>query len=480
MGNCSRSQTYLFQNTLRYFAQQPTQRQQQVLKSMPQQKQAEFQSLRQQPEKKPSLSQRLNNLEDVNKEAIDQYKQEAVQEMMDEMLLDVTVTNEKIRLFFKNGQKDIEMFDQIIHQIQMYAMEQGGIEGLEVFDNIIEITTLFKKRAENLEFATGKYAIYLQYAAVVLRESPLIDSLLRHGFDYMYDKMSWADKIIAVEIVSMMEVDYTEKILDKLSCEILYLDHEELLENLTTDDFLHLMTIYNQYNYKRLELWNKFEILLVQSYELGIEMKQKEGDGEGFLDHQMIMIALKIITDKKISNQSFMECLASDIEVRMNKNEFDLKDFLTILDSYYKLLYTDESHLQAIANYLLSLNIDVESFEEFKTNEILRFFRGLFQANHLSAQNFAPLFQIYIKLLEQRENELNLSTLLTVIETCRGSHDQMEQYTELYKKKYLEKYDPTMFETTSDSQGLTEGSTRRGSRNSRPRSVLLNKRDREI
>lgn len=43
----------------------------------------------------------------------------------------------------------------------MFAMEQGGIEGLEVFDNIIEITTLYKKRAEKLEFATNKYTLYL-------------------------------------------------------------------------------------------------------------------------------------------------------------------------------------------------------------------------------------------------------------------------------------------------------------------------------
>lgn len=73
----------------------------------------------------------------------------------------------------------------------MFAMEQGGIEGLDIFDNIVELTTLYKKRAEKFEFANSKYTIYLQYAAVVLRETPLIDSLVRHGFDFLYPKLKW-------------------------------------------------------------------------------------------------------------------------------------------------------------------------------------------------------------------------------------------------------------------------------------------------
>lgn len=59
----------------------------------------------------------------------------------------------------------------------------------------------------------------------------------------------------------MLDPEYMEKILDKLCCDILLEENEELVSEILPEDFIHLMTIYNQYNYKRLELWNKLEIL---------------------------------------------------------------------------------------------------------------------------------------------------------------------------------------------------------------------------
>ena len=43
---------------------------------------------------------------------------------MEQSLTDINVVNENIRLFFKQGQRSFEDFDQIILQIQMHVMNE--------------------------------------------------------------------------------------------------------------------------------------------------------------------------------------------------------------------------------------------------------------------------------------------------------------------------------------------------------------------
>jgi hypothetical protein len=50
--------------------------------------------------------------------------------------------NEKIRLFFKKGQKDLDEFDNILLQLTMQVMQTGDIQAVqdkaERFDDIRE------------------------------------------------------------------------------------------------------------------------------------------------------------------------------------------------------------------------------------------------------------------------------------------------------------------------------------------------------
>lgn len=96
------------------------------------------------------------------------------------------------------------------------------------------------------------------------------------------------------------------------------------------------------------------------------------------MEIELILVAMKMISERRIANIDLFECLMIDIEICMNRHEINLKNFLQIFDCYYKLLFSNENHINNIGSYLLKMELTPESFDKFKTNEILRFFRGLF------------------------------------------------------------------------------------------------------
>lgn len=63
-----------------------------------------------------------------------------------------------------------------------------------------EIEDAFTRRVERREFATIKYLVYLQFAALVKKDALMINDLLMYGFDTLYPKLRWLDKVAALEI----------------------------------------------------------------------------------------------------------------------------------------------------------------------------------------------------------------------------------------------------------------------------------------
>ncbi len=60
-------------------------------------------------------------------------------------------------------------------------------------------------------------------------DQEVLDSLVRYGFDNLFDKLRWLDRMTSMEIAMSTQAEYIQKMLDKVACEILYRDYEELL-----------------------------------------------------------------------------------------------------------------------------------------------------------------------------------------------------------------------------------------------------------
>ena len=75
--------------------------------------------------------------------------------------------NERVRLYFKKGEKDYDEFDNILLQVSMQVMQTGDLAQTELIEKIEDIKETFGRRAYRKEFATVKYLVYLQFAAVV-------------------------------------------------------------------------------------------------------------------------------------------------------------------------------------------------------------------------------------------------------------------------------------------------------------------------
>lgn len=81
-------------------------------------------------------------------------------------------------------------------------------------------------RLTRKEFAAVKYIVYLQFAAMILsNDSDKVDDLIRYGFDTLYPKLTWFDKVTALDICVQAFDEppaYMSNILDKLAVELLY------------------------------------------------------------------------------------------------------------------------------------------------------------------------------------------------------------------------------------------------------------------
>jgi hypothetical protein len=104
-----------------------------------------------------------------------------------------------------------------------------------------------------------KYLVYLQFGALLGGDQEILDQLIRYGFDTLYPKLRWLDKISALEIASSLNPPYAQKLLDKVACDILYSEYEELVNELSTFTIIQAMGTFYQMKYQRQELWLKFE-----------------------------------------------------------------------------------------------------------------------------------------------------------------------------------------------------------------------------
>ena len=123
------------------------------------------------------------------------------------------------------------------------------------------------KRSSRKEFATVNYMIYVQFSLLVAKNPELADDLLRYGFDVLYEKLTWLDRSIALQIVTSLRVPYAEKILDKIACDFLYQDYDDIMKsNIDLVNLIQLMHNYDESKYQRIDLWNKFEMILANIY----------------------------------------------------------------------------------------------------------------------------------------------------------------------------------------------------------------------
>ncbi|CDW74094.1 UNKNOWN [Stylonychia lemnae] len=436
-----------------------------------------------QEDQQQNLSEQQEDPEIVNEDEDDQDDYEKI---LQQESLDVDSINEKIRLFFRSKQRNYEDFDLILHQIQMNAMQSQDISGpgsSELFDEFNEIAKIFKERCERKDFATIKYVIYLQFGGIVLNNQAIVDDLVRYGFDFLYPKLQWIDKVISMESAQAISAPYMSNMIDKICCEILFQDYNDFIGDISLPNLIQLMTIFHTQKYQRQELWNKFEVCLAYLYELSMEEMEKSDQKEPTFTKDDIFVVLKLLVDRKIVNSEITEGIFKDVEFGLQNNEFNLKEILLLQDSYYKLGAFQDEHQQAIADYILEQKYVLADFQELKLNENLRLFRGLFSQNKLTSLKYKQIHQIYEEIVKNNQANLNLSTWLTVIETCRFSETHLDQLLEYAKKQYLKNYSDEYFETSRD--GVSTLDTQTSHRRSelfkkKPKSVLVNKREFDV
>jgi hypothetical protein len=96
-----------------------------------------------------------------------------------------------------------------------------------------------------------------------------------------------------------------------------------------------------------------------------------------------------------------------------------LKELSQILDCYYKCAIVNKDQNQVLGKYVAQFQKE-DFLQELSVNETLRLFRGLFLMDGVPfSPQTAPLFGLYHSLVQAMSDKLNLSTWLTVIETCR-------------------------------------------------------------
>lgn len=127
-----------------------------------------------------------------------------------------------------------------------------------------------------------------------------------------------------------------------------------------------------------------------------------------------------------------------------------------IVDCYYKIGMVMSEHNQHIAEHLLSMKYRPLDFtRELSLNEILRFFRGLFFTESIpSNSKFQPVFQLYSDIITSGiSDKLNVSTWLTVLETCRHSREPLASLLD-HSKQHFEQH----YQSSKDALFSTESS----------------------
>jgi hypothetical protein len=57
---------------------------------------------------------------------------------------------------------------------------------------------------------------------------------LRFGFDEIYEKLRWLDKVTSLEIASQLQAPYLQKLLDRVACDVLFSEYQDIAESLNT------------------------------------------------------------------------------------------------------------------------------------------------------------------------------------------------------------------------------------------------------
>lgn len=180
----------------------------------------------------------------------------------------------------------------------------GDIEKAE------EINAAFLRRAQRKEFPIVKYIVYLQYAGLLAQDAETVDSLLRYGFDVVYEKLRWLDKAVALQVASEVETDYLPILLDKFACDALFSEYVDLASNLNASALIQIMGIYHKAAYQRQELWLKLEQILINLY-LGEAQEQGRGP---LLNKESLFLLIKVLTERKMSNPRLWELIHKDVE----------------------------------------------------------------------------------------------------------------------------------------------------------------------
>jgi len=79
--------------------------------------------------------------------------------LLQKQAMNLAQLNERIRLYFKTGSKNLDEFDEILTQLQMNIMQNDGQMGQ--IEHLSEIKQHFKRRAERYEFPAICYLVYL-------------------------------------------------------------------------------------------------------------------------------------------------------------------------------------------------------------------------------------------------------------------------------------------------------------------------------
>ena len=111
-------------------------------------------------------------------------------------------------------------------------------------DRLEDAIEQFKKRARRREFPAIKYIVYVQFSALVSRDIRLLEELVRYGCDSLYPKLMWQDKIMIVEMMMQLKLDYKQKFFDKFAIDFILTDYTDLLIDIQLEHLVQTIAYF--------------------------------------------------------------------------------------------------------------------------------------------------------------------------------------------------------------------------------------------
>ncbi len=92
----------------------------------------------------------------------------------------------------------------------MQVMQTGDLNVVqERAERFEEIREQYLRRVARKEFPVVKYLVYLQFGALLGNDQELLDTLIRYGFDTLYPKLRWLEKVSSLEIACSLNPPYS-------------------------------------------------------------------------------------------------------------------------------------------------------------------------------------------------------------------------------------------------------------------------------